>query len=71
MGVRHDLSQSSPPTEFCASFETAASRPPQDDEYFYVALKAYRHPEEHPGGVRLEGRTIPVPPAARPEGGLG
>ena len=44
----------------CASFETAASRPPQDYDKGLMPDKNIRHPEEHPAAARLEGRTAPV-----------
>jgi hypothetical protein len=42
-----------------ASFETAASRPPQDDDKGLIPHTNIRHPEERPAGARLEGRREP------------
>src|ERR1700676_4658619 len=51
-----------------ASFETAASRPPQDDDKSMIRHTNIRHPEERPAGVRLEGRRAPEPAVARDAG---
>src|SRR5207249_1377714 len=40
-----------------ASFETAASRPPQDEDKPLIPHTDIPHPEERPAGARLEGRT--------------
>ena len=40
-----------------ASFETAASRPPQEEDRFDMPRTISPHPEERPRGARLEGRT--------------
>src|SRR5260370_42525202 len=47
-----------------ASFETAASRPPQDDDKGLIPHINIRHPEERPAGERLEGRRAPEPAVA-------
>src|SRR5205807_8929640 len=44
-------------TRGSASFETAASRPPQDEDTALIPRTNIPHPEERPAGVRLEGRT--------------
>jgi hypothetical protein len=36
-----------------ASFETAASRPPQDKAFFFVPSAIYPHPEERPQAASL------------------
>jgi glycosyltransferase involved in cell wall biosynthesis len=51
-----------------ASFETPASRAPQDDDKALISHPNIRHPEERPAGVRLEGRKEPEPAIARDAG---
>jgi chromate transporter len=46
-----------------ASFETHASRAPQDDDKGSMPHTNIRHPEERPAGARLEGRSAPVQPS--------
>src|SRR5579863_4062427 len=50
-----------------ASFETAASRSPQDDDQGLIPHTNIPHPER-PAGARLEGRTEPKPAVARDAG---
>jgi len=56
------------PDEGGASFETAASRPPQDDDKGLMQHTNIRHLEERPAGTRLEGRRAPEPAIARNAG---
>ncbi len=44
-----------------ASFETAASRPPQDDDKGLIPHTNIRHPEERPARARREGCRAPEP----------
>ena len=44
-----------------ASFETAASRPPQDEVQFLMPFTNAPHPEERRAAARLEGRTTRDP----------
>src|SRR5438445_578369 len=49
----------------CASFETPATRAPQDEETPVSAINNIPHAEEHSAGVRLEARITPMQPYSR------
>jgi len=59
-----DLAEKSSRTSDGASFETAASRPPQDEDKPLMPEPDLPHPEERPEGARLEGRTASTQRAA-------